>query len=319
MNKERQLKAFPSEVSVVEGERAVVARITTDAVDRDGEVIIPQGVNSKDFERNPVVYFNHSYADFFTDDTGKKLPVGKCVAIKREENGIIAKTVFADRPQTYPEDKEWLPDTLFSLFQQKILNTFSIGFLPVEVRPATDKDLATFGADCRRVISKLKMLEYSVAPLPCNPEAVTMAVSKGLLTLQSAEKLFGKAVETPNSDEKPPETDEKAAEDAAPMMAACKTCGKEYDISEMQMTEGEDGAASSYICKERSSPSPPSASGTASSRRSPPRASPAAISRPDERAFRFGMWGLAARATRPRRRGAPSTASGCRSRSSATS
>lgn len=198
------VKAFSTDVSVDEGERAVTAIISTNAVDRDGEVLIPQGLNSKDYERNPVVFFNHSYADYFLDDVGAKLPVGKCVALTRKDDSIIAKTVFATRPDGYPADKEWLPDTLFSLYQQGVMNAFSVGFIPTEMRPATDKDVEKFGAGCRRVYSKWKMHEYSVVPLPANQEAITLAVSKGLIKADVAKRLFEsglvKQSETSNAD-----------------------------------------------------------------------------------------------------------------------
>lgn len=184
------VKAFSTDVTVDEGERAVTAIISTNAVDRDGEVLIPQGMYAKDYEKNPVVFFNHSYADYFLDDVGAKLPVGKCVALTRKDDSIIAKTVFATRPDGYPAEKEWLPDTLFSLYQQGVMNAFSVGFIPTEMRPATDKDVEKFGAGCRRVYSKWKMHEYSVVPLPANQEAITLAVSKGLIKADVAKRLF---------------------------------------------------------------------------------------------------------------------------------
>lgn len=192
------VKAFSTDVSVDEGERAVTAIISTNAVDRDGEVLIPQGLNSRDYEKNPVVFFNHSYADYFTDDVGVKLPIGKCVALTRKDDSIIAKTVFATRPDGYPADKEWLPDTLFSLYQQGVMNAFSVGFIPTEMRPATDKDVEKFGAGCRRVYSKWKIHEYSVVPLPANQEAITLAVSKGLIKADVAKRLFESGVMTIN-------------------------------------------------------------------------------------------------------------------------
>lgn len=166
---EKLTKAFSADISIEEGERAVVARITTAAVDRDGEVLIPQGCNTKDYEKNPVVFLNHNYWD---------LPVGKCAAITRDEKGITAKTIFAKRPEDYPADEEWMPDTLLSLFKQGVVKGFSVGFLAKESRPASEADIEKYGASCRRVYTKWQLLEYSVAPLPANQEAVALAVSK---------------------------------------------------------------------------------------------------------------------------------------------
>lgn len=207
---EKVVKMFDSDITVDPGERAVVARISTGVVDRDGEVVIPQGCNSKEFETNPVVFFNHSYRDSFTDDAGKKLPVGKCVAIKRDGNAVIAKTVFAQRPENYPEAKEWLPDTLLSLYQQGVLKGFSVGFMPTETRPATTNDKECFGQNCRRVTNKWKMLEYSCSALPCNQDSVAMAVSKGWVSAETAKSLFGEV----EQEEKPEEIIEPTTKSA---------------------------------------------------------------------------------------------------------
>lgn len=167
-DKTKLTKAFPADLKVEEGERAVTAKISTVSVDRDGEVLTPQGCVSKNFERNPVVLFNHnSYA----------LPVGKCVSLVRDEKGITAKTVFAARPENY--EGEWLPDTLLSLFQQGILKAFSVGFNPVDMPHApTQKEIEKYGDGVRRIFGKWELLEYSVVTIPANQDAVATAVSK---------------------------------------------------------------------------------------------------------------------------------------------
>jgi hypothetical protein len=194
---ENLLKAFSRDLTIIEGERAVVAKITTNAVDRDGEVLLVSGCNTKEFEKNPVVFLSHAWADWMLDDPADKLPVAKCVAIDRQDEALTAKTVFASRPADYPAGKEWVPDTLFALYQQGVLNAFSIGGTILESRPATDKDLVAFGANCRRVISKWKLLEYSVAPIPVNQEALALAVSKGLIKADFAAKIQAPMVKTP--------------------------------------------------------------------------------------------------------------------------
>lgn len=165
------VKAFPTDLKVSEGERSVVARISTSAVDRDGEVLEPKGLFSKNYEKNPIVLFNHN---------SMALPIGKCVSLVRGEKDITAKTVFAERPKDYPPDAEWLPDTVLSLFQQGMLNSFSVGFNPIDMpRSASPKDVEKFGEGVRRVFGKWELLEYSVVTIPANQEAVAVAVSKG--------------------------------------------------------------------------------------------------------------------------------------------
>ncbi len=126
---ETQYKAFSSDVKVVDGERAVSAVISTTSVDRDGEVVIAQGINSKDYESNAVIFYNHAYADFSASPE-EKMPVGKCVGLRRNSNSLDFKMVFADRPDTHPPEESWLPDTLLSLYQQGVMRAFSIGFIP---------------------------------------------------------------------------------------------------------------------------------------------------------------------------------------------
>jgi hypothetical protein len=180
------IKAFPADVKVAEGERAVTAIITTSAVDEVGDVVVPQGMNTKQFEENPLVYFAHEY--YYKMGA---LPVGKCVSIKRNNEQIEAKTLFAERPDSLPESEAWLPDILLNLYQQGVIRGFSVGFMPIETRPATKGDKAKYGEAVRQVISKSKLIEYSVAPMPANPEALATAVAKGFQHAEIVGKFFG--------------------------------------------------------------------------------------------------------------------------------
>jgi phage head maturation protease len=167
-------KQFDGDLKIADGERAVVATISTNAVDRDGDVLIPTGLEMSEFKQNPVVLFGH-------DST--RAPVGKAIAIQRTRRGIIAKMQFAKRPEFHPPAAEWFADTLFSLFQQNILRAFSVGFTVPQngMRDATDKDKGRFGNEVRRVITKWKLLEFSIVPVPSNQDALALAVSKGLV------------------------------------------------------------------------------------------------------------------------------------------
>ena len=149
--------------------RTVTARISTTSIDRDGDVLLPSGIDLKDFRKNPVVLLNH-------DQGG--LPVGRALSVKRESGGIIAEVQFAERPAGHPSSVEWIPDTVFNLFQQGILKAFSVGFIPLEMREPTDKDMKKFGEDVRNVISKWSLLEFSVVNVPANQDALVLQVAK---------------------------------------------------------------------------------------------------------------------------------------------
>jgi hypothetical protein len=157
-------------------ERTVVARITTTAVDREGDVVLPQGAMLDEFTHNPVVFFAHEIG---------KMPVGQVdMPLDRQRDSIIARVKFAERPENHPDAAEWVPDTLFSLFKQRVLRGFSMGFSvpPDGMREPGKRDKQRFGEDVRRIIERWKLLELSIAPVPMNQEALAMAVSKGLVT-----------------------------------------------------------------------------------------------------------------------------------------
>jgi HK97 family phage prohead protease len=149
--------------------RTVMARISTTSIDRDGEVLLPSGIDLKDFRKNPVVLLNH-------DQGG--LPVGRAVSVKRSSDGIIAEVQFAERPAGHPSSVEWIPDTVFNLFQQGILKAFSVGFIPKEMREPSDKDFKKFGDDVRNIVSKWSLLEFSVVNVPANQDALVLQVAK---------------------------------------------------------------------------------------------------------------------------------------------
>ncbi len=164
-------KNLTTKLTAGEGERAVVARISTTSVDRDGDVILPSGLDSRNFEKNPVVLMMHN---------NQKLPLGRAVSLDKTTDAVIAKAVMERRPPSLPSNIEWQPDTILDLFKQGAPLGFSVGFKIKDngARPATGKDRRRFGEDVMRVITQWELLEFSVVPIPANQDALLMAVSK---------------------------------------------------------------------------------------------------------------------------------------------
>jgi len=173
------LKAAGSET-----ERYVIAQVTSTAVDRDGDVIIPDGCDATDFTKNPICFDGHDYS---------ALPVGTWSNIKRERDGLVARLDFAPKPADWPDAQPWKPYVLHSLYQSGVMRGFSIGFKPIEggVRKATAADIERFGPECVRVFSKWKLGEISTAALPCNQDALAVQVSKGVMTRDNVKAWFG--------------------------------------------------------------------------------------------------------------------------------
>ncbi len=145
--------------------KGFTAVITAETIDRDGEVLIPQGMNSKEFEQNPVLFWNHDYSE----------PVGKCVGIKRRERDIVGEFAFAQRPDGY--SGEFFPEVAAALVGQGIVNGVSVGYVPEEggTRRATEVDRKKYGGNVSTIFSRWKLLEVSLAPLQANPEALITA------------------------------------------------------------------------------------------------------------------------------------------------
>ncbi len=146
------------------------ATISTNAVDRDGEVLLPEGMDAKDFNANPVVFWNHNY----------EKPIGRATKLAKTSGGWTAEATLAPRPETH--EGEWLPDVAHALIKAGVLNGVSVGFAPVESRRPTKKDLETFGDDLQQVYTRWKLLEFSLTGLPSNQEALVTAVSKGAVS-----------------------------------------------------------------------------------------------------------------------------------------
>jgi HK97 family phage prohead protease len=156
----------------------VDATITTETIDRDGEVLISQGMDAGEYTANPVVFYNHDYAQ----------PIGKITDIRRAKGKIDASIEFAQRPDGF--DGSYFPEFVESLVNQGIVKGISVGFVPLPggVRKASTKDREDYGENVRQVYSKWKLLEVSVAPLPANATALVSAVRKGVVSLEDAER-----------------------------------------------------------------------------------------------------------------------------------
>jgi HK97 family phage prohead protease len=167
------------EASVSKGEGIKVeATITTETIDRDGEVLISQGMDASEYEKNPVVFYNHDYAQ----------PIGKIIDLRRSTGKIDASIEFAQRPEGF--NGSYFPEFVESLVDQGIVKGISVGFVPLPggVRKASKEDSEKYGDTVRQVYSKWKLLEVSVAPLPANATALISAVRKGVVSLEDAER-----------------------------------------------------------------------------------------------------------------------------------
>jgi hypothetical protein len=166
----RRLARKAEEFRLEPGERTDVSLITTNAVDRQGEMVIPSGIDWSGYNR--VVTFAHRY---------DQLPVGSNWWMRSRGNGLVAKTHYPQKPADWG-DTPWLPSAVLHLMQQPVPTCTgkSIGFLPLNIREATraEREARPELAGVP-IIDKAAGIEYAVVPVPANPEAQMQAVAKG--------------------------------------------------------------------------------------------------------------------------------------------
>jgi HK97 family phage prohead protease len=150
---EKIRKAFSSTIGKASNDPTSRARtfiISTASPDRDDDTIAASGWHLDNYRRNPVVLWAHDY---------DSLPIGKCTDIKVLNGQLVATALFADHE---------LASTVLSLIDGGFLNATSVGFRPIATKP-----LASGGT----AFTEQELLEFSVVPVPANPEALIVARS----------------------------------------------------------------------------------------------------------------------------------------------
>ncbi len=142
----------------LEKENAIVHFISTPDIDRVRDIVNPKGGDFAEFEKTRTVFFNHNYF----------MPVAKNMWLKAASDGIKAKTVFSRTP---------FARELYIMHREGILNSWSIGFdIPRNKHGFIEDGAVTFDDSTSvRTFNKWKLLEYSSAPLPANPNAIDQA------------------------------------------------------------------------------------------------------------------------------------------------
>lgn len=123
--------------------------ISTDNIDRHGEIVDQKGIDFTNYMTNPVVLWGHNH---------NQIPVGVTDEIYTRVVGSQVQTVAKGRfaPHEFAQ-------TLRQLFDAGMLKTSSIGFIPLEYNG--------------NVITKSELLEWSFVSIPANPYALALGKS----------------------------------------------------------------------------------------------------------------------------------------------
>lgn len=129
-------------------------KVSSEAVDRDGEIVKANGIDFKWYKKNPIVLLNHWYS--------VENIIGKCTKIWQEGTDTFAEGYFS---QTNPKAK-----LVQDLYNEKMVNVVSIWFI-VKERDPND----------RKIITKSELLEFSICAVQSNRDAERTDDQKALL------------------------------------------------------------------------------------------------------------------------------------------
>lgn len=162
-----------------------VGTISTIDVDADGDVVLPEGMDTRRYEKNPVVLFNHSLS----------MPIGYAEKIVVSDEKIVAKTRYGTTAEAYK---------VHQLVKDKVLRTHSIGFLTLEElqrgTPAFNNKMSELKKKfpqkftdenakmVDRIVTKAVMVEYSIVTIPANEDAVIAEVKSAKNSIDKVEK-----------------------------------------------------------------------------------------------------------------------------------
>lgn len=167
----------PVHVAIDDNTPSATLYASTRRMDRDKEVIMPNGLDLSQYNKAPILLFAHQWSG---------MPIGSMAKTHSDGYGIRGVAKFAS---TQRGQEVW------TLVKEGHLRTSSIGFIPTEVIEQDNPLFAKFiehalmnwdeftkedARQVKRFITKGIMLENSIVPVPANPDALVQAIeSKG--------------------------------------------------------------------------------------------------------------------------------------------
>lgn len=144
------------------GERSVRFTISKTVLDRDGDVLIAEGVDFTNYMKNPV---------FLSFHNSRAFPLGKVTNFWVEGDSVKAVVYFptieelTSKPE-YASEQAKLVDFTYHCYKMGMLNAVSVGFIPVEYTEENGGN----------IITKWELLEFSAVAVPANQDAIAEAV-----------------------------------------------------------------------------------------------------------------------------------------------
>ena len=141
------------------GDRRFKFVVTTDAPDRERDVVSARGIVLDAFLKNSIIPWAHDY---------RSLPVGRAVDVEVSDHGIQMVIEFATA------DMNPMAEQVYRMVKAGFIKATSIGFKPLE----WVYDEARRGTN----FLKVELLEVSIVPIPANAQALIAASAAGIDT-----------------------------------------------------------------------------------------------------------------------------------------
>jgi HK97 family phage prohead protease len=138
--------------------------ISTASVDREGDTVAPEGWVLDEYRANPVVLWAHD---------GEQPPIGQTVRM-----GVDGGRKLLSIVQFAPREVYAFADTIYQLVDGGYIRAASVGFLPIEFQFDSHREGSGFAPPCN--FTKQALLEWSVCPVPANPDCLVQARAAGI-------------------------------------------------------------------------------------------------------------------------------------------
>lgn len=157
-------KAFAADVVFAAGDeekRISEWVMSTATPDRRGDTIQVKGWQLANFRKGGSILFAHD---------GRSLPVGRPLKVWKDTEALRLRMEHA------PAEANPIAEQVFQSVKGKFLRGSSVGFIPEKWEFINDEEPWADGIN----FLKQELVEHSLVPVPQNPEALLVAVGKGL-------------------------------------------------------------------------------------------------------------------------------------------
>lgn len=132
--------------------------ICTEDVNRHGYRVLLSGARLDNFQKNPVMLYDH--------DDWRNKPIGRWENLRVQDGKLVGTAVFAEGDEHAQQVR--------NLCEQGALSATSIGMMPITF--SSDPVYLSPGQH-RETVTEWELLEVSIVPVPANPHTVKLRLS----------------------------------------------------------------------------------------------------------------------------------------------